>query len=285
MSAQNSAGIGTFFRASAAAVQWRLMLLWLAALLIPTAISTLPFGSAIGQQLDSSLLAKGLATGFDTGAVSDLMTSLSDVQPMLASAFVTGLALTGLLLPFLAGMVITAIRSGRKPGFGELLQGGLVEYGRQFRLLIIGGAVVLLAFAAGSALMAGVGKSAEKAIVESDLDTMSMLANLGFCVLLAIAMSALDAARAQFAADSTLRSALKAYWRGIKQLVRRPIATLGLFVLITVVGLLLVALFGVLRLSVPGVLLGFLVTQLVVLATIWMRTARLYALTEVATGR
>jgi cytochrome bd-type quinol oxidase subunit 2 len=204
---------------------------------------------------------------------------------MLASAFVAGLVLTGLLLPFLAGMVITAIRSGRKPGFAELLQGGLVEYGRQFRLLIIGGVVVLLAFAAGSALLAGVEKSAAKAIVESDLDTMSLLANLGFYALLAISMSVLDAARAQFAADSTLRSAFKAYGRGVKQLVRRPIATIGLFVLITIVGLLLVALFGVLRLSAPGLLLGFIATQLVVLATIWMRTARLYALTEVATSR
>lgn len=285
MSAQNSAGIGSFFRASGAAIQWRLMLLWLLALLVPTLIVTFPFGAALGTQLDNSLLSKGLATGFDTSAFADVFMSLSTAQPMLASAFVTGLLLTGLLLPFLAGMVVTAIRSGRKPGFGELLQGGLVEYGRQFRLLIIGGVVVLGAFLIGSGLVAMVEKGAAKAIVETDLDTKMMFAKLGFVILFAIALTLLDAARAQFAADSTLRSAFKAYGRGIKQLLRRPIATLGLFVLITIVGLVLVALFGVLRLSVSGVLLGFLVTQLITLATIWMRTARIYALTEVATSR
>lgn len=285
MTSQHKAGLGTFFRAAGAALQWRLMLLWLVALLIPTAIVVFPFGAALGAQLDNSILGSGLAKGFDTGAFADVVMSLSDLRPALAAAFVTGLVLTALLAPLLTGMVITAIRSGRKPGFGELLQGGLVEYGRQFRLLIIGGIVVVLAAAAGAGLMAMVEDGAAKAIVESDLDTKTMWANIGAVVLVALAMTVLDSARAQFAADGTLRSAFRAYWRGIKQLLRRPIATLGLFVLITIVGLLLVALFGAWRISAGSVLVGFLLAQLIALSTAWMRTARLYALTEVATSR
>lgn len=285
MTSQHKAGFGTFFRAAGAALQWRLMLLWLVGLLIPTVITVLPFRAALAAQLDNSLLGSGLAKGFDAGAFADVVMSLSDVQPALAAAFVTGLVLTVFLTPLLTGMVITAIRSGRKPGFGELLQGGLVEYGRQFRLLIIGGIVVVLAAAAGSGLMAMVQDGAAKAIVESELDTKSMWATIAMVVLVALAMTVLDAARAQFAADGTLRSAFRAYWRGIKQLLRRPIATLGLFVLITVVGLLLAALFGAWRISAGSVLVGFLIAQLIALSTAWMRTARLYALTEVATSR
>jgi hypothetical protein len=285
MTSQHKAGFGTFFRAAGAALQWRLMLLWLIALLVPTAIATYPVSAALGPQLDNSLLAAGLATGFDTAAFTDVMMSLSDVQPALMAAIFTGLVLTLLLGPLMTCMVSTAIRSGRKPGFAELLQGGVVEYGRQFRVLLIGGIVVILAATAGMGLMGLVGKGAAKAIVETELDTKAMWASIAAVVMFAIAMAVLDAARAQFAADSTLRSAFRAYGRGLKQLLRRPIATLGLFVLITVIGLALAALFGVWRISAGSVLVGFLLAQLIALSTAWMRTARLYALTEVATSR
>lgn len=280
------AGLGTFFHAAGAALQWRLMLLWLAGLLVPTFVFALPVKMTLGAQLDQSLQAAGLATGFDTGAFSDVFMALQPVMPTLQGAGVAAMLLALLISPLLTGMAITAIRSGRKPGFGELLSGGLAEYGRLFRMLIVAGIVLGLALAAGSALIAAVAMGADKAIVESELEWPGRWAMIGAVVLFVLAHATIESGRAQFAADDRLRSALRAWGRGVMQLFRRPLATLGLYLLVTVVGLLLVALFARWRIAMPaasglGFLAAFLVAQLVSLATAWMRTARLYALASI----
>jgi len=274
------AGLGTFFRAAGAALQWRLLLLWLAGLLLPTLVVALPMKMALGAQLDQSLLSAGLASGFDPGAFSDVAMAISPVMPVLQGAGMAAMLLVLLLSPLLSGMAITAIRSGRQPGFGELLSGGLSEYGRLFRMLIVTGIVLGLAIAAGAGIMAAVAAGAEKAIVESEMDWPNRWALIGAIVLFVLAHATIESGRAQFAADGNLRSALRAWGRGVMQLLRRPLATLGLYLLVTVVGLVLVALFARWRLAMPGssalgFIGAFLVAQLIALATAWMPTARL----------
>ncbi len=285
MISSNRAGFGTFFRASGAALQWRLMLLWVLALLVPTVLVALPFSAFLGAQLDNSLLGANLSKGFDGGAFTDVMMALTPAAPALSSAFISGLVITLLLSPLLTGMAIAAIRSGRTLGFGELVHGGISEYGRLFRLMIIGGIVLGLAFAAAAGLTAAVSSGASEAIVEADIEGKSRWALFGAILILALVHSTVEAARAQFAADSQLRSAFRAYGRGVMQLVRRPIATFGLYLLVTVVGLALASLLGVWRLSAASTIIAFLITQLLALVTVWMRTARLYALAEVALDR
>lgn len=284
------AGFGTFFRAAGAALQWRLMLLWLAGLLLPTLIVALPVKMTLGAQLDQSLQSASLAKGFDTGVFADVITAIGPVMPSLQGAGLVAIVVALLMSPLLTGMAITAIRSGRKPGFGELLSGALAEYGRLFRLLIIAGIVLGLAVAAGSALIAAVAMGAETAIVETEIEWKARWAMIGAIALFVLAHATIESGRAQFAADGSLRSAIRAWGRGVRQLLRRPLATLGLYLLITVVGLALVALFARWRISLPGAtglgfLGAFLVAQLIALASAWMRTARLYALTDIVHRR
>ncbi len=285
MISSNRAGLGTFFRASGAALQWRLMLLWVLALLVPTALVALPLSAFLGAQLDTSMLGASLSQGFDGSAFTDVAMALTPAVPALSSSFVIGLIVTVLLSPLLTGMAIAAIRSGRTLGFGELVHGGISEYGRLFRLMILGGLVLGLAFIAASGLVAAVASGASKAIVEADIEGKSRWAMYGAILILALVHTTLEAARAQFAADSLLRSAFRAYGRGVMQLLRRPMATFGLYLLVTVVGLALVSLVGVWRLSASSTIIAFLITQLIALVTAWMRTARLYALAEVALDR
>ncbi|MBV8635527.1 MAG: hypothetical protein JO002_13625, partial [Burkholderiaceae bacterium] len=83
------------------------------------------------------------------------------------------------------------------------------------------------------------------------------------------------------------RSAFKAWWRGCKLLARRPLATLGSYFGLTVVGLIVFVVFGWLRINVPhasaiGVIFALVLTQLAAATLAWMRGARLFALAEIA---
>jgi hypothetical protein len=106
-------------------------------------------------------------------------------------------------------------------------------------------------------------------------------------VLLALAHISVEAGRAQLAIDPTRRSAVKAWWRGIKLIGARPQAALGSYLVLTAAGLILVALLAVLRINLPGasligILIGLGVTQLIVMSMVWMSGSRLFALMQVS---
>jgi energy-converting hydrogenase Eha subunit B len=70
-------------------------------------------------------------------------------------------------------------------------------------------------------------------------------------------------------------------------LVRRPLAVLGAYLIVTVIGLVLAAVLALARAHVPalggaGTLGALVLAQLLVLVLGWMRSARLFALMAVA---
>ena len=116
---------------------------------------------------------------------------------------------------------------------------------------------------------------------------MRLLAILVLLLLLALAHATLDAGRAALALDRRRRSALGAWWDGCKLLLRRPLATLGAYLAITLAALALAALLSLARIHLPpvgaaGFIGAFLLTQLIVMVLAWMRTARLFAMVELA---
>ena len=66
-------------------------------------------------------------------------------------------------------------------------------------------------------------------------------------LLFVLAHASLEAGRGWLAADGRLRSALKAWWRGLKLLARRPFAVLSVYLGTTLLGLALAALLLLLR--------------------------------------
>jgi len=192
-----------------------------------------------------------------------------------------------LLSPFLAGMVVGSGRAGRVLGFGALLQSGLVEYGRMFRVLLwslVPYAIVVGVHGLGTHLA---DKHAEQAVLEAQADRYADIAYAVLAIAFVLAQTIVESARAAFIADAGLRSATRALWRGIRQLFKQPLQTLLFYLAVTSAGLLLAAVFGLLRIRVTavgvgGMLLALLLGQLVVLAIGWMRTARLFVLAEVA---
>lgn len=273
-------------RAPMAAMQWRLLLLWVLLLLIPTAVVSLPLWRALSGTIDHSIHAQAWASQFSASMFGD---ALADMH---VSSWFNGVALLGLLLtllmsPFLNGMVVGSGRAGRPLGFSHLLQCGIVEYGRMFRVMLW--SILPYAIMVGLAgfalhLSDGIG---DKAVLQSQADRASHIALPVAVVLFVLAQAVVESSRAAFVADTGLRSATRALGRGFMQLLRRPLSTLLSFVLISVIGYAIALAIGVGRIHTPalgmtGVLLAIVLTQLVVLVIGWVRVARILALAEVA---
>lgn len=282
-----SAGFGALGSTMKAAVQWRLLLLWLLIMLIPATIVALPLWHVLGGFLDNSVHAAEWAQRFSATMFADVAFGMANHAEWLGAAAIIGLLLNLLLTTFFNGMVVGSGREGRVLGFGALLQNGLIEYGRMFRVMLwslLPYAVFLVVWKAGGNMA---DKYAENAVLESQVDRYADVMQVLALIVFVVVQSIVESARAAFIADVTLRSATRAMGRGIRQLIRRPVKTLLFYVIVTLVGLVLASVFGVARIHVTafgsfGFLFALLLSQLIVLAIGWMRTARLFALGEVA---
>ncbi|WP_369927888.1 hypothetical protein [Xanthomonas sp. NCPPB 2632] len=262
-------------------LQWRLMLLWVAITLLPTLVVALPLWSVLDDMTGHSVHAGAWARHFDGLFFADALATVQR-STWTGSAFAAGVILTLVFSPFLTGMVVAGGRAGRTLGFGGLLQGGAAEYGRMLRLLPLSlfpyGLVVLLS--------QGVTSFADERVEASSLPSTADLYQNGALALtvlgFVVAQVLVESARAQFIADTALRSSLLAFFRGIAQFARRPFASLSVYLAITLpcagVAVLIAAWRGH-TVAVGGAwFVAFLIVQLGVVAIAWMRTARLLAL-------
>lgn len=274
------------------ALQWRLLVLWIGVLLIPTALLTLPLWQLFSTQLDHTIHASALAHQLTMNAVGDLLITVVTDGVLLKPAGILALVLTLLLSPFLSGIAIATARAKAHgeaaPAFGTLIHGGISEYWRMFRMLLLAILPLGIAGGIGGALMNLAEKYAQHATLRSDADLAGNAAMAATVLLVALALTTVDAGRAQFALSIKKRSAIKAWWRGCKLMFRRPSGAIGSYLVLTVLGVIGVVVFGLLRINVPhveipGFLLGLLLTQLAAAAMAWMRSARLFALIDLAT--
>jgi hypothetical protein len=266
---------------------WRIILLWVGFTLIPTAVVSVPLGSWLSEQLDHSAFAGFWAQTFNVTEVRELVVNATDIAPTLQSALVISLLLTLVFSPFLTGMVVASAREKQVLGFVALVQGGAREYGRMLRTLLWSVVPLGIAGAIGAWALHMVDKRAETAVLESQVSGEHLLCIIVLTALLIVAHATVEVGRGQFALDLLRRSAVKAWWRGLRLVFARPVATLGSYFLITAVGLILVALLGIARINSPhatfsGFLVSLALTELIAGAAIWMRISRLLALIQIA---
>ncbi|MEF2267298.1 hypothetical protein V3C40_10920 [Janthinobacterium sp. LS2A] len=282
-STTRASGLALTTRASRAALQWRLLLLWAGLLLIPAIVAVIPIWRTLSASLDQAVHAAALAQQLDLMTLADLAANASRNGAAISQAAIAGIVLTLLLSPLLSGLVVTAARAPAPLGFGPLLTGAFSAYGRMLRMLLWSIVPLGLALAIGAGALKLADKHAATAILEADADLARHLALLFAGVLFLLACATLDAGRAALAVDRRRTSAVKAWWRGLGMLRRRPLACLAIYLAITVLGLALYALLGVARLNLAGpgplaIVAGLLATQLAALVLAWMRSARLFAL-------
>ncbi len=280
-------GWGAFPRALWAALQWRVMLIWIVLMALPTAIAAMPMGHALGKLLDHSVHADALAQKFHGLLMGDAVVSMSRHAIGLGGSQSAALLVTLLLSPFLTGVVVTAVRSLRHASLGELMHGGLGQYWRMLRLMLWSLIPYAIAFGIGGFALHVASAHAAKDVLESVADRGHLVARIILLALLVLAHAIMESSRAQVAADENLRSATRAFGRGIVMLLRRPLATLGLYLATSIVGYVLAGLVGMLRIrtdavGIGGYIAAVLLAQLIVVILAWQRTARISALTMVA---
>ncbi len=279
--------LGALLTAPFAAMQWRLLLLWVVLLLLPTAVVSLPLWKALDELLDHSVHAATWAQSFHAMMFGDVIMQLGQNSGWLSGAGIAGLVVTVVLLPLLHGMVVAAGRAGRALGFGHLLQSGLIEYGRMVRLMLWSVLPYAALFGLAGLAMSVVRKQADAATLESQALAAQHAALWVLGVLFMLAQAVVESSRAAFVADAGLRSATRALGRGVMQLLRRPLSTLLSYVLISAIGLAIALALGMWRVRTPalgwgGFVLALLISQLSVAVTGWMHAARVFTLARVA---
>jgi hypothetical protein len=195
-----------------------------------------------------------------------------------------------LLSPWLTGMVVASLRAGRRLDFGELVHGGLSEYGRMLRMLLWSVIPLGIAAAIGGGVIGALAKSTEQAILASEVDSASRIGLVVAVVVFVLAHATVEAGRGWLGADSGLRSVVKAWWRGCKLLLKRPLATLLVYLVASLAGYGLALLFAWLRVRVDGAgmgafVLSLLLGQAIVAMLAWGRIARVYGMADLAADR
>ncbi|UPG88722.1 hypothetical protein L2Y96_15060 [Luteibacter aegosomaticola] len=267
-------------------LQWRILLLWILVTLLPTLVVALPLWATLDKLLGYNVHAESYAAHFNGLMFGDVFGSLQRDNPWTGMAFIAGVLLTLAVSPFLTGMVVAGGRAGRALSFGALLQGGATEYGRMLRLLLLSLVPYALFAMAMHGFQSFADDKADAAVLESSADTWAHLALAFTLLVFVIVQCVVESARAAYIADITLRSAFRALGRGFMQFVRRPFATLLVYLVITLVGAVLAVLIASWRGHTTAVGTGtwvaFAIVQLGVVVVAWMRTARLLALSRLA---
>lgn len=266
------------------AAQWRLLLIWVLALLLPTLFAALPLVRLLGANFDYAVHAPQWAQQFNGIAMAELMGVLNgNSGTLVGTAMLLGGALSLLLSPWLTGTVLVAARAKQPPGFAALVQGGLREYGPLLRLLLWSLLPLGLALAVAAGLSSLADDHAEQAVLESSADLGNRLALLGGALALLLAHLSIEVARAWLAVEAWRHSALRAWWRGIGLLWRRPLRALMIYLPIFLIVALLAGLLAWARMRVPatgglGIAAAFTLTQLLVAVLSWGRAARVLGL-------
>jgi hypothetical protein len=279
-------GRGRWRRALARGAEWRYLALFVAGMLVPSAIAMAPIHGFFRSLFDQSTRSEELVSRLDSPAFVEVVRQLGEPAGAGIGASVFGVLLvTALVAPMLAGAAVALARRSAPVDFRSLLGDAAELYPRMLRMAVA--SVVPLGVAAGGAAAAFhfSDKLGERAVLESSASRATELATVASIFLFWLANATIEAGRAHFAAAEDQRSALRAWWSGVKLTLRHPRQVLGLCFVTTVLGVGIAAVVTGLRLRIGqwgtgSILFAFVLAQLAVAALGWGRASRLVGLAE-----
>jgi hypothetical protein len=268
------------------ALQWRLLLLFTAGIVLPTTMASVPVWRLLAQVLDDSPRAHDIAARFDVLAAEDVIAAFERSRSPVGGAAGLALVFAWLVWPLLAGMTLAAVRA-HHAGFVALLQGAFAWYGRMFRMALVSLVPLAAVDVVGIVAFKAASRYAGRVVLESQASSAWRGAWIGTLIFFVLVHATVEAGRAEIGVDGELRSAWRAWVRGVRLTFRRPFAVLGYYLGATLASWLVAAALLVARLRVTGAglggfLLAFALTQLAVAAIGWGRASRLFSLIGLA---
>jgi hypothetical protein len=267
----------------------QLLLAWIIVTMLPALVAALPITAWLFEQFGHSPRAGAIAAGRDTALVIDAVSALGGFRALLGGSGVFAFMLAVALSPWLTGMIVAQIRTVYRLRMGGVLRAGLGEYPRMLRMLLWALVPMGAAIAIGMGALWLAQEQGESAVLAARVADASRPAIVLLGALLMLAHMTVEAGRGWLGADLALSSVFEAWKRGVKLLVQKPAATLAVYLGTSAVGYGLALMFGKLRLLVDpsswtGWVLALVLTQLVIAALAWGRSARLHGLADLATG-
>jgi hypothetical protein len=269
--------------------QWRLLLVFWAALLVPSIIASMPILAFFERHLGQSPNAAALFARMDSATALELVKQLSENGSAAAMRQGVVAALLVLLVsaPFAAAAAVAAAQTDERLRLRSLLAGAGGLYGRMVRTFLC----ALIPFAVAGALTSAAFFAANRANEKAIRETLALrnwaLASVLAAFLIFLAHLLVAGGRAQFAAARPRRSAMLALWSALRLFVRWPLRVLGIGVAGALAAAVPSALLMLLRLRLPQrnpalVALAWLLAQLAIVAVGWGRNVRIFALAELS---
>lgn len=271
--------------AFARGAQWRYLLVYVVGTLIPALVLCAPVHGFLEGLLDHSPRQGELVAQLDSAGFFDILKQLQSPEAPDFHGAVHAMVLIAVLLvgPALAGAAAAVADRDAPPRLRELLAAAGAYYPRMLRMVFVSVVPLGAAIALSAVVLHFAKRSAAHAVLETEATRTSLVAGIGVAVLVWLAVSTVEVARAVLVAEPERRSAFLAWWRGVRFFVRRFPRVFGLCFVTT--ALALAVAFGLtairLRLNVTGaalVALEFVVAQAAVSVLGWGRGSRLAGL-------
>jgi hypothetical protein len=262
----------------------RYLAVYVFALLLPAVVAYVPLSGFLQSLFDFSTRSKELVAWLDSPALIEVFRQLATPEATgIGSGLVGAFVVAAVVAPLLAGAALALAKTTGTLDFRTLLGGAASLYPRMVRTSVAS-LVPLGVAGAGAALALHVSrKASETATLESTATRAQLLAVVASIALFWLANVTVEAGRAYLGAEPQRRSALVAWWSGVRLLVRRPLRVLGLSFVTTLVGVGLALVVTAIRFRIAqsgtaSIALAFVLAQLAVAALAWGRSSRLAGL-------
>ena len=267
------------------ALDFRLVLFWLVASLIPTLLVALPLAGILRDVLDFSAYSDALAQRLNLDALSALGAAYQRSELAIQTNVTLAWVCTLLCAPMLTALAAALFMASDKSPWSRLWLTGLSDYGRWFWLHLSAFLVYLLGFGTAAIVAASAEIWVEEYVNANSFAKVQIVSWLAAVLIALITHFFVEIARAEYILDTRLRFPPRAFLRALsrRQLLRR----FSGYLIVCSAGTSLLLLLFVLRQRLGGASLAamgltLILAQCSVAAIAWMRTARLFVLAELA---
>lgn len=260
---------------------WRLLLAWWVLVLLPSLLMGWSTWRAATAPWADRLMASSVSLQWNVPVLVETLAGVGGPRVYAPLGLAAVLVLL-VLSPWFTGMLCVSFRHPGVPRWSDLMWGGLREAPRMARMLVWCLALMALILSAAKQWPPRWWMNETISGQPSDVAPTVWGARGLILALLLLVHLAAEAGRAHFVVQPRRRSAVMAWFRGLKDVMRRPLRVLALYLGLLAAGVVLWSFFHAVQRTTSAITLTWVVGQLALLALVWSRVARLRAMVELA---